>query len=470
MEPICFTIEKLLTSAECQQVIRFGNDGHYQSMSADYPANYRNNDRLILNDESLAQQVLARLQGHIPKTRTHDGSSWELAGLNSRFRGCRYQNGQNFTRHRDGAYSPNEETRSFLTVMFYLNDDREFEGGHTRFYENRFCSEIQLDVAPREGLAIIFDHDYWHDGQEVTSGTKYVLRTDVLYRRRQASQTSSHRGYIWSLIELDNEGLATGSRDSTIKIWNRSAEGLECQQTLKAHRGSVSALAELNGTLWSGGRDRQLKIWSDGEAGYQERHSWQAHHGAILALHPWERSTMVSSGADDRVKLWSQSGENLESAKVGRWPWCVSRGPRGRLWIGCNDGTLWHWVPGSQAELVHRFETGIHSATFRPEGPLCLGCSDGTIRLWNGSETSFILRGHRGQVTSLTIGPEGRLVSGAEDDGVRLWNDESSKEIVQHQDFVRAVCVTRSGRVVSGAFDGQLQSFELSAEGSMVRA
>jgi hypothetical protein len=59
-----------------------------------------------------------------------------------------------------------------MIFMIYLNDD--FEGGETTFPE--------FLIRPEQGMALIFNHDVYHSGREVTRGTKYVLRTDVMYR------------------------------------------------------------------------------------------------------------------------------------------------------------------------------------------------------------------------------------------------------------------------------------------------
>jgi hypothetical protein len=64
---------------------------------------------------------------------------------------------------------------SRLTFMVYLNED--FGGGATEF---DFPKET---VRPREGMALVFDHGLQHQGAEVTRGTKYVLRSDVMYAR-----------------------------------------------------------------------------------------------------------------------------------------------------------------------------------------------------------------------------------------------------------------------------------------------
>jgi hypothetical protein len=55
--------------------------------------------------------------------------------------------------------------------MVYLNDD--FTGGETRF--------TQGVVKPAKGMALVFVHQLFHQGDVVTSGRKYVVRTDVMY-------------------------------------------------------------------------------------------------------------------------------------------------------------------------------------------------------------------------------------------------------------------------------------------------
>ena len=58
--------------------------------------------------------------------------------------------------------------------MVYLNDD--FAGGETAF------PPIDRVISPRRGRAVFFQHAVEHAGEMVTRGTKYVLRSDVLYQ------------------------------------------------------------------------------------------------------------------------------------------------------------------------------------------------------------------------------------------------------------------------------------------------
>lgn len=89
--------------------------------------------------------------------------------------------------------------KSRLTFLVYLNDD--FEGGSTTFFMPRkpSCASssdatdaeagVQLrrhPVKPVAGSALCFPQSNMasllHEGSPVTRGTKYVIRTDVMFK------------------------------------------------------------------------------------------------------------------------------------------------------------------------------------------------------------------------------------------------------------------------------------------------
>merc|ERR1712060_767759 len=64
--------------------------------------------------------------------------------------------------------------RSFLTVQLYLNDT--FQGGRTTFISDRL-----VPIEPAPGTVVVFDHELYHRGGQVTEGVKYAVRLDVAY-------------------------------------------------------------------------------------------------------------------------------------------------------------------------------------------------------------------------------------------------------------------------------------------------
>ncbi|MFT5359211.1 MAG: prolyl 4-hydroxylase [Polyangiales bacterium] len=134
----------------------------------------RDNTRVMVDDPSSAGDLYEQIGYALPRS-WHDHSP---TGLNERFRFYRYRQGQAFRWHRDGAFVRNTNQRSAFTVMVYLNDG--FEGGATEFD----LAEGKLRVVPRAGMALVFEHRLRHQGAPITSGTKYVLRTDAMYMRQ----------------------------------------------------------------------------------------------------------------------------------------------------------------------------------------------------------------------------------------------------------------------------------------------
>jgi predicted 2-oxoglutarate/Fe(II)-dependent dioxygenase YbiX len=126
----------------------------------------------MLDDTQRAAVLWNRVAPFVPARR----GRLEVVGLNERFRFYRYEPGQYFRWHYDGAFHRSPSERSLTTAMLYLNEG--FEGGETEFA----LAEGRASITPGRGLLLLFDHGLRHQGAPVRRGTKYVLRSDVMYR------------------------------------------------------------------------------------------------------------------------------------------------------------------------------------------------------------------------------------------------------------------------------------------------
>ncbi|WP_255405155.1 2OG-Fe(II) oxygenase [Tenacibaculum sp. MAR_2010_89] len=90
------------------------------------------------------------------------------------FRVYKYSSGQRFKMHIDGSFKRNLNEESLFSFLIYLNDD--FEGGETEFRK-------LFTISPKKGTALVFKHRLMHEGKEIISGIKYILRTDIMYKR-----------------------------------------------------------------------------------------------------------------------------------------------------------------------------------------------------------------------------------------------------------------------------------------------
>jgi len=168
-----YTIPNLLTEAECRDLIAFTEGIGYEAAPITTSEGFvmrpdiRNNARVLLDDAQRADALWKRIGAEVPGML----EGRQAVGLNERFRFYRYDPGERFAPHKDGAYRRANGEQSLLTFMVYLNGG--FVGGETNFEEVR--------VTPETGLGLFFDHYLLHEGAAVTSGRKYVLRSDVMY-------------------------------------------------------------------------------------------------------------------------------------------------------------------------------------------------------------------------------------------------------------------------------------------------
>ncbi|MDR6159337.1 prolyl 4-hydroxylase [Chryseobacterium sp. SLBN-27] len=174
LHPQIFLIKNFLSDQECNHYIEMTKDKVFEEAKINMRGRQvmskgiRNNDRLMIFDNNLAENLYERAIEFLPQI--HD--NYEVSGFNEMCRIYKYSPGQQFKMHHDGSYIRNENEKSFYTFLIYLNDD--FEGGETEF-------EHLFTVAPKKGSALVFYHPLRHEGKTLISGQKYVLRTDVMY-------------------------------------------------------------------------------------------------------------------------------------------------------------------------------------------------------------------------------------------------------------------------------------------------
>lgn len=310
----CVVIHEFLSPAECADLVLASERRGFRSAESDYPPSYRNNDRQVMDDETIAEWLYDRLrekaaQAGLESRIVGDQTAWHLVGLNERIRFCRYRPGQQFRIHQDGVHHRGADCRSRLTFMIYLADGDTFEGGDTLFYASSQAldasgreAEVIARLRPRAGSLILFDHAIWHAGDTVTRGIKHILRSDLLYVRSPSPTPTAvaqpfapgHDGYVWTVARLSNGRIATGGRDGAIRLWNEEGS---LQSVLTGHRKSVLGITEVRpGRLVSVSRDRSLRIW-DLETQSCVR-SVSAHGAAILALATDGDGRLITGGAD----------------------------------------------------------------------------------------------------------------------------------------------------------------------------
>ncbi|KIL61166.1 hypothetical protein M378DRAFT_180179 [Amanita muscaria Koide BX008] len=206
-------------SADWQPVVIRTNSryGHQAGHALD--ALYRNSDRILRFSSSVASWVFDRLQPHIselveirPNTEWEKvvgkpmpgvpgggGEVWRLVGVNERLSFLRYGKGMSFKEHCDSHVTVRDSEGSGarcgrVTIQIYLTspgsevvrEPSRVEGGSTRLWSKDMKRHV--DVEPKPGRVLVFQHrGVLHSGEEVLEGTKYTLRSDLMFRSKRVT-------------------------------------------------------------------------------------------------------------------------------------------------------------------------------------------------------------------------------------------------------------------------------------------
>ncbi|KAI2495936.1 hypothetical protein MHU86_18590 [Fragilaria crotonensis] len=135
--------------------------------------------------------------------------------INPRLRLLRYDTADHdiFLPHYDATTTTTTTTKdkkmyeSKLTILLYLNTGGgvHFHGGNTVFLNSLQPSENMLEVVPKLGKFLVFNHELYHASQGLTlnvddqncgahsgGGTKFVLRSDVMFPIQNVATETNH--------------------------------------------------------------------------------------------------------------------------------------------------------------------------------------------------------------------------------------------------------------------------------------
>ena len=156
----------------------------------------RNNSRCIWDTFEEVDKIWKRIEPFVPDV----WNNRKVIGLNERLRILRYDPGEYFKSHYDGCYRRENGERSYVTIQIYLNEG--FEGGSTTFLGT--LSDERVEVVPKTGSVLIFEHPILHEGSKLISGRKYAIRTDVMY---SSKVIRSHKDNESSTKEMTSQDI-----------------------------------------------------------------------------------------------------------------------------------------------------------------------------------------------------------------------------------------------------------------------
>lgn len=251
---------------------------------------------------------------------------------------------------------------------------------------------------------------------------------------------------------------------------------------LKGHTDSVLCVAcSPHGRLLaSGSKDSTIRLWNLGSQ--REVRQMQGHTGYILSLAFSPDGCLLASGsADKTIRLWDiangkQRLHITNPANIASRVWSVAFSPDGDiLATGCGNNLiqLWDVASGQEVQRLQRHTSHVHGVTFSPDNRfIASGGGDLAVCIWDRASGQVVQRliEHALPVYSVAFNNDGRLLaSGSEDGVVRLWHvDEQGQttflqQFENHTNDVISVAFSPDGAfLASGSLDKTIRLWHLS--------
>ena len=238
-----------------------------------------------------------------------------------------------------------------------------------------------------------------------------------------------HKDKVVSLILLYSGLIATGSYDSTIRIWN--VEESFCIKKLE-DEGKILCLLEISQNIILFGNDKNIiGLWDLNSEENINSYHFTGHTKWVNCLAKCNDNIFASGSNDKTIKIWDYYNKKLvrtieahEDSII-----CLIRLINGNLCSGSSDLfiKIWDWNNGSCLYEIVGHENWVKCLYQLEDGTLISGSDDNTIRIWKEYENPIILRGHEHSVKALCQISDNYIASASFDDTIKIWDLKNLK-------------------------------------------
>ncbi|HYH96879.1 TIR domain-containing protein [Hyalangium sp.] len=293
---------------------------------------------------------------------------------------------------------------------------------------------------------------------------------DTWYEQSSPYALSIHHDRpISAAISSDGNWIVTVDWNTNLRLWTRTGQLLGTMP----HPGEARALAVGPDTILTCGADGRVRIWSH-SLSLLRTIGDPEHAATACAISARGDRIAIADEKGRDVRVWSREGEflgrfNCPSTVLG----LAFTADGDRLLTGHFEGTAALWTLGGKKLATFASQKGaITSIGSSPNGWVVTGNVSGVLSLWMEDGTlRWSIAAHERNIHAVAIDPRSQQILTAGGDGlVKVWSFEPRllRTLRGHSDaVVRAEFLTNSPEVFTASWDGGVKLWWL--QGSTVR-
>ena len=284
------------------------------------------------------------------------------------------------------------------------------------------CCDVLLDTC------LTADDSYKKTVTSVVQNTAIEERIKVWLWGKHPDALWSYQktleGHRFGVLALafspDNTMLASGSSDSTVKIWK--LETGQCLRTFRGHVKDVNSVVFCsNDVIASASSDNTIKVR---KLTGKLLHNLQGHIDSVRSLAVSSSNILASASTDSSIKIWN-------------------------------------WKLGTCLKTLLGHASGVFAVVFLTPDRIVSGSRDNSIRMWDlarGECDQVVSQAHKDHVLCLAVSPHGEVASGSRDKAIKIWeiNTEDNlleciSEVEHHKDAVLSLSFDPKGSTLASA-------------------
>ena len=294
---------------------------------------------------------------------------------------------------------------------------------------------------------------------------------EIIYKNTKSLE--EHKDKVTALIKLNNNLIASGSYDNTVKIWDINKKDKDTLIMNKYSLGKVICLLEFEPGMLLGGigddNINQILLWDlNDPLNGDHIHNFNGHENQITSLVKCDENYFASSSLDAKIFIWNYKNKNhkniLERHKSGINAMIMLK--NGNLCSADMDNYImfWDWKQNKCLKYLEPHKQCVKCLLELDNNVLILGSEDETISIWdNEYKNAIYLKGHTHSVRTLCQIDDNYFASGSFDNTIKIWNLKEKKcvqTLEGHKSNVICVIKYDDKKLISCSLDNTIKIWE----------